>query len=36
MAKNRHVIPNGLLDAGAPWAMPFTCNAIKDAIEDAY
>lgn len=33
---SRNVTPNGLLGAGASWAMSFTFNAIKDAIEDAY
>ena len=33
---SRNVTPNGLLSAGASWAMSFTFDAIKDAIEDAY
>ena len=33
---NRNVTPNGLLDAGASWAMSFSFDAIKDAIEGAY
>ena len=28
--------PNGLLSAGASWAMSFTFDATKDTIEDAY
>ena len=28
--------PSGLLGVGAAWAMSFTFNAIKNAIEDAY
>ena len=33
---SRNVTPDGLLGAGASWAMSFTFNAIKDAIKDAY
>lgn len=31
-----NVTPNGLLGAGASWAMSFTFNAIKNAVENAY
>ena len=33
---SRNVTPSGLLGAGASWAMSFTFDAIKNAIEDAY
>lgn len=32
----RNATPSGLLGAGASWAMSFTFNAIKNAVEEAY
>ena len=33
---HRNATPTGLLGARASWAMSFTFDAIRDAIEDAY